>query len=152
MSQIADIEIVTDTVLASDRFVGKVRVIVTGGRTYSNGDVAAAVLNDVRKKIGISALAQGGARGADALARTWACRHLPPRSRPTYHADWIQYGNAAGAIRNTVMLKHFEPHLVIAFPGNTGTADMVSKARKAGVPILHIALDGETHFEFPLAK
>lgn len=31
---------------------------------------------------------------------------------------------------------HCEPDLVVAFPGGTGTADMVTKAEAAGVNVL----------------
>jgi hypothetical protein len=32
-------------------------------------------------------------------------------------------------------LRKGKPDLVIAFPGGRGTADMVARARKAGVPV-----------------
>jgi hypothetical protein len=37
------------------------------------------------------------------------------------------------------MLDEGKPDLVIAFPGGRGTADMVKKARRAGVEVVEIA-------------
>ena len=49
-------------------------------------------------------------------------------------AKWEEHGNAAGPIRNRHMMT-WKPDAVIAFPGGSGTADMVSIARKAGIPV-----------------
>ena len=45
---------------------------------------------------------QGGARGADALAKYWAKTH-PEIARWEYKAEWKKYGPAAGPIRNERM-------------------------------------------------
>jgi hypothetical protein len=52
-------------------------------------------------------------------------------------ADWRRYGRAAGPIRNKEMLAH-RPQLAVAFPGGTGTADMVGKAKAAGLDVVVI--------------
>jgi hypothetical protein len=56
-----------------------------------------------------------------------------------YPADWARHGNAAGLVRNQQMLDDGKPDLAVAFPGGKGTADMVRRARKAGIPIKIIA-------------
>jgi hypothetical protein len=53
-------------------------------------------------------------------------------------ADWFSHGKAAGPIRNQEMLAMEAPALVVAFPGGRGTADMVRRARKAGVDVLEV--------------
>jgi hypothetical protein len=50
-------------------------------------------------------------------------------------ADWNTHGRAAGPIRNQRMLDEVKPELVVAFPGGRGTADMVRRAREAGVNV-----------------
>ena len=40
-----------------------------------------------------------------------------------------KHGNAAGPIRNQRMLDHGKPDIVVAFPGGSGTADMVKLSR-----------------------
>jgi hypothetical protein len=44
-----------------------------------------------------------------------------------YPADWGKYGNSAGPIRNQQMLEEERPDMVVAFPGNNGTQDMIKK-------------------------
>ena len=87
-------------------------------------------------KNGIDILIQGGAPGADRLAKTWADQY------GVHHADvpalWDFYSKGAGPRRNSAMLL-LQPDFLIAFPGGNGTADMISKATKAGVKIARAA-------------
>lgn len=79
-------------------------------------------------------LIHGGATGVDSLAQDWADHHDIPCI--VYPADWKRHGKAAGPIRNQVMLDEGKPDLVVAFPGGRGTADMVRRARAAGVTVI----------------
>ncbi|MFD3263157.1 hypothetical protein [Phenylobacterium ferrooxidans] len=56
-----------------------------------------------------------------------------------YRKDGSAYDAAAGPWRNATMLRDGHPDLVVAFPGDTGTADMVRQARRAGLEPLEIA-------------
>lgn len=111
-----------------------IRVIVTGGRTYTDRDRIFAALDALHSAREIAALATGAAAGADHLADAWAITRGVEHHR--YAPDWQQHGRAAGPIRNSEMLKAFAPDVVIAFPGGRGTADMVAKARAAGVEVI----------------
>lgn len=113
------------------------RVLVTGGRAYSDVEKLSAVLHKLNKEAGIDMIIEGGAKGADALARDWALMNRI--AGETYIADWENQGGFAGPARNARMLTEGEPDLVIAFPGGRGTADMVRKARRAGVEVIEIA-------------
>ena len=84
----------------------------------------------------IVALMQGGAPGADRLARDWAAAR-PDIQRFVCRADWASHGAAAGPMRNARMLE-WGPDLVVAFPGGRGTADMVRQARAAGVEVIQV--------------
>ena len=55
-----------------------------------------------------------------------------------FHADRAKYGRAAGPIRNQQMLDEGRPTLVVAFPDGRGTADMVRRARSAGVEVIEV--------------
>jgi UDP-N-acetylmuramoylalanine-D-glutamate ligase len=114
------------------------RVLVCGGRDYDDAERAVAVLDKLHQTAeGIDVLIEGGAKGADRLARRWA--QAEPVRIETYEADWENQGSFAGPARNKRMLDEGKPDLVIAFPGGKGTADMVRKARKAGVEVIEIA-------------
>ena len=112
------------------------RVLVCGGRTY-NGDRpwnhVTSVLSEIHRKTPISAIIQGGAGGADFLAKCWAGMYRVKCI--TVPALWKEHGKAAGPIRNKRMLVDFKPDLVVAFPGGRGTADMVRQAQEAGVKV-----------------
>ena len=78
----------------------------------------------------------GAAKGADSLASEWAA--LNEVKEEVFPADWKTHGRAAGPIRNQQMLDEGKPDLVIAFPGGRGTADMVKRARKAGIEVMEV--------------
>jgi len=113
------------------------KVLVCGGRNYDDGERVRAVLNKLDAESWINVIIEGGAKGADRLAAAWA--QSKGIALETYPADWENQGSFAGPARNKLMLEQGEPDLVIAFPGGRGTADMVKKARKAGVEVIEIA-------------
>ncbi len=107
------------------------RVLVCGGRDYTDRGWLQSVLSRIHAASSITVLIHGRARGADSLAGEWAERNGVMVLE--YAADWERYKKAAGAVRNQRMLDHGKPELVLAFPGGRGTADMVGRARDAGV-------------------
>lgn len=140
----------------------KYRVIITGGREYRN---AAQVEHDVgvNARLGCGRLVQGGARGADDLARAAWRRHFladPSLEEETYDPDesdgpWPE----AGTRRNTRMLlaevalvaaaataaadTGFPPRerLVVwalPDPASSGTWHMVGAALTHGVPVMFL--------------
>lgn len=122
------------------------RLLVCGGRTFSDKALLFATLDRVTPRTepdeygntlpaGVTII-HGAAQGADRLADDWAVVNWC--SVEQYPADWDRYKKSAGFIRNQEMLEKGRPDLVIAFPGGRGTADMVRRARKAGVPVTEV--------------
>ncbi|AWN47210.1 hypothetical protein DK419_13510 [Methylobacterium terrae] len=114
------------------------RVLVCGGRDYATKDRrqmldVAFRLGALSDERGPLTIIEGGASGADAAAYFWAT--IWGVDVETFPADWAQDGRAAGPMRNARMLREARPDLVLAFPGGRGTADMVRRARAAGVPV-----------------
>jgi hypothetical protein len=109
------------------------KVIVCGGRDYQDFDRISKCLDLLHKKHGITLLIEGGANGADAHGAIWATNNCIPRC--TFHANWQQLGAKAGPVRNSEMIKFGKPDCVVAFPGGSGTKNMVSKARKFGAKV-----------------
>jgi len=126
------------------------RVLVCGGRNYADKAKVYATLNALCLDRGMKGdedaygnwmpkdmrIIHGGAPGADALADDWAVVNWVPVDE--FKADWTMHGPAAGPIRNQHMLDEGKPDLVVAFPGGRGTADMVRRARDAGVEVIEI--------------
>lgn len=136
-------------------------VLVCGGRAYPDGDFLKEYLNVLHsgyddniqhngsRGSSIKGIVHGCAGeldyekqlvicGADEFAGEWArsvgvTEHRCP-------ADWKAHGRAAGPIRNKAMLDRFSPNMVVAFPGGTGTGNMVKQARAAGVPVIQIVV------------
>lgn len=114
------------------------RILVCGGRDFTNRDFVFSTLDAFRLVYPtISIVIEGGARGADALAKEWAIHR--GLSLTTYKADWGQHGKAAGHIRNKQMLVEGKPDCVVAFPGGAGTRNMIGQARAAGIPAFEYA-------------
>ena len=112
------------------------RLLVCGGRDYADNQTLCEALGILHRKRTITLLIEGGAQGADRLARMWAISNDVPFA--TEKADWQHYGKAAGPIRNAAMLAKHAPDAVVAFPGRTGTADMVKKAEDAKVNVWYV--------------
>jgi YspA, cpYpsA-related SLOG family len=112
------------------------RVLVCGGRDYINREAVFGELHKLAERHGWLTIIEGGATGADSLAREWAqlCYH----GLVTMPANWQLYGTQAGPIRNEKMLVSGQPDLVLAFPGGRGTADMVRRARIRGIEVHEI--------------
>ena len=116
------------------------RVLVCGGRAYSDADRVYSVLDMLHCKNPITCIIEGGAKGADFLACRWsASRGVADHSR--FSADWALYGKSAGPKRNQRMIDEGKPDMVVAFPGGSGTADMVKRAKTANIPIIEITGD-----------
>lgn len=111
------------------------RILVTGGRNYANVRLLTRTLDDLARTRAIAVIIHGNAPGADSLAAEWARRSRVPVE--AYPADWRR-GKGAGPERNARMLAEGKPDLVVAFPGGRGTADMVRRARAAGVRVVEV--------------
>lgn len=111
------------------------RLIVCGGRDYSNEKHITETLDRIHKKKPITMIIEGGADGADKLAGEWADKNLIPRV--TCPANWKYLDKAAGPRRNAVMLS-LNPEGVVAFPGGRGTEDMINQAFQRGVKIMRV--------------
>lgn len=107
------------------------RFAVTGGRDFTNRPLIEAALKHIPPRDAV--MVHGAARGADNIAaHTWVTMGGTCEPHP---ANWDKYGQAAGHIRNQEMVDS-GLDLLIAFPGGNGTANMVERAKKAGVRVL----------------
>lgn len=107
-------------------------IIVCGGRRYSDRTIVFGALDAIHRLTPVSLVIHGGCSGADEIAHDWA------RRREVFemacYAPWRARGDAAGPWRNAKMLE-YKPELVVAFPGEHGTANMMRLAKDAGVEV-----------------
>jgi len=106
-------------------------VLVTGGRYFNLTNAVHEVLSKLHRTHGIAELHEGGATGADELCKLWALAHNIPVF--THEADWKVFGNRAGNMRNSRMLRTAKPDIAVKFPGGAGTEDMLAKLMAVGV-------------------
>lgn len=130
------------------------RIVVTGGRDYTNFADVCEVLHFIRRGSNDeeTVLINGLANGADSLCRLWAIQNnVEPMDFPAKwddldaegavirtRRDGSKYNMAAGFIRNQAMIDVGKPSILVAFPGGRGTLDMVNRCRKAMLPIFTI--------------
>lgn len=122
--------------MAKPKRTKEYRVLVCGGQSFNDSSAVFSVLDGAllraKSKKETLVVIQGGATGADSLARVWCARH-PEVKAITCPADMKAHGKAAGSIRNQAMLHMWNPHTVVAFPGGPGTADMIRRAKEERV-------------------
>ena len=125
----------------------RMRVLVTGGRLFDDAAFVYSELDRLNRERGpFALLIHGGAPGVDLIADEWAADHgVQPVECRALWDYWEGKGRKkiAGAVRNRAML-WLKPHMVIAFPGGNGTADMLEaseewKKRGETIEIMRIA-------------
>ena len=111
----------------------RLRLLVCGDRLW--GDKEAIRERILALSPGV--IIHGGAQGADTLAGLAAAELGIPTE--VYPAQWVRLGRAAGMIRNQQMLDEGRPDYVLAFHDDLahskGTANMIRRAEKAGIPV-----------------
>lgn len=126
--------------------------IVCGGRHYANVERVDQILDAAVIRLNLTRCVEGGASGADALARAWRIRRGVDGQ--TYSAAWDDlshpdclrmnrrdgslYDARAGFRRNQEMLVKEKPVGLLAFRGGAGTEDMVRRAYRAGIRVITI--------------
>ena len=93
------------------------RLLVCGGRNYTDYWTVYEVLNGFHKSRPVTFLFEGGALGADRFARRWA------RDHDVTVGNYKEMGL---------------PDYVIAFPGGEGTARVVEWAQRVRLPVTMI--------------
>lgn len=118
------------------------RVLVTGSRDWGDAPTLVATLEAEfeRSRSDGSRLVvvQGGAAGADTMARTWANRKYGVDCE-THEAEWRPHGiynPQAGLVRNRLMV-NLGADLCLAFirEGSRGATHCAQLAEEAGIPV-----------------
>lgn len=108
------------------------RILVYGGRDFNDATAVNTCLDVLAYQHGLFVLINGGARGADSLAKAWALQRGFPCI--TMDAPWqSHYGRSAGHVRNDWMVRYANPTHAVEFPGGAGTRNMRDRLRVAGI-------------------
>lgn len=106
------------------------RVIVCGGRTYSNQRYVWSTLDELSPSLIVHGTCLFG---ADELADQWALLRGVDLVRVP--ALWTN-GRGAGPRRNKLMATLGIANALLAFPGGKGTESMIREARRAGLRVI----------------
>lgn len=117
------------------------RVLVCGGRDFTDYLAFVRKMHRIEAEHGsASVIIHGGAKGADWCAHLFANSPVGHCTEISFPANWKLHGKRAGPLRNQQMLDEGRPDFVVAFPGGRGTADMVRRAKAAGVKVVEIEM------------
>lgn len=101
------------------------KIIVTGGRDFSDRNTVYRVLDQVNPDI----IIHGNAKGVDTLCKEWAIEK--GKKEVAYNAKWNLHGKIAGPLRNREMVcDNLDANLGIVFPGGKGTQDCFKQMLK----------------------
>lgn len=107
------------------------RVLVAGSRTIQDFELVKRTIEE--SGYHIKELVSGVANGPDRLGLRYANqRNIPVKEFP---ADWEQYGNRAGMIRNGLMAEYADILIAIWDGESVGTLDMINRMKKLGKPV-----------------
>jgi hypothetical protein len=130
-----------------------VKVLVTGGRDFTDEVFINAILDRLHRLWGITCLVHGRARGVDYICGQWAgLNNVKVKEYAVTKKDYDRFGPRAPIIRNSTMLDNESPDLVVVFPGGNGTRDMMEKAVKDNRFVLEVHPTGGNRVFKPLEE
>lgn len=107
------------------------KTIIAGSRFGLNREDINQAIKDCGWEI--TEVVSGGAQGVDRMGEKWARENGKPLV--IMRAEWNKYGVKAGLIRNTEMAKVSQALVAVWDGQSTGTAHMISEARRLGLKV-----------------
>lgn len=110
------------------------KLAVVGSRTFIDYKKMCKEIGILKRSNEIEEIVSGGARGADSLAARYAREHDIPLK--VFPANWRQYGNAAGIIRNQEIVDYCDELIAFWDGQSPGTRDTIQKIHCANKPFV----------------
>lgn len=115
------------------------RILICGDRNWKDREEIRRILKILLEEQPDFILIEGGARGADTIAKEEAkVLGISDDRILEFPAEWDKFGKSAGVIRNRQMLDEGKPDLVIGLHNDLskskGTKDMITIAENVGIP------------------
>ena len=109
------------------------KVIIAGGRTFSNYDLLFQTCDKVLSLQTEIEIVSGTANGADKLGEKYANEKEYPIKQ--FPADWDKYGKSAGYKRNEEMAKYSDGLIAFWDGKSKGTKHMIDLAKRHNLKI-----------------
>lgn len=116
--------------------IDPVIIAVTGGRDYTDMEKVYERMTHYHHRLRFTHVVHGGATGLDSIVDAW-CDTKRGVQSVLCRAHWKRDGKGAGPIRNS-MMAIIRPTVLLAFPGGTGTRDMVRTCKAYGTRVICI--------------
>lgn len=112
-------------------------LLIAGGRNYTDRATFDRVVLDIIGNDPDTVIVEGGAPGADTMAREYAISHGLEHAE--FRAEWGLYGRAAGPVRNDKMTAYTSEKggsALFFWDGKSrGTAQCIRSAQRRGLPV-----------------
>ncbi len=109
------------------------KIIIAGSRGFDDYETLCRVCDHMLQNQKIVEIVSGAARGADRLGEQYAMdRGYPVR---LFSANWDEFGNAAGYIRNEEMARYADALIAFWDGISRGTDHMINLAKKYDLKI-----------------
>jgi hypothetical protein len=119
------------------------KVIVAGSRNIDDERIVWETVQESPHSPFNGELITGGAEGVDAIAKERIAEKHTHVDYKEFEADWEQYGNRAGPIRNKKMAQYADALIAIWDGQSTGTKDMIQKAIEYNLDIYLKVVESE---------
>jgi len=116
------------------------KTIIAGSRNIKDYEYLLTCLSNIDWDI--TTVISGTASGADSLGEKFALDAGIPLMR--FPADWVNYGRAAGFIRNEEMAEFAEACIVLWDGRSKGSKHMINTAKRLGLKLVYF-VNGEKY-------
>lgn len=110
------------------------RLAVVGSRSFRDYTDLEKTLSFIHKKVPITRIISGGAKGADSLAEQWARENSVDTQ--VFIPDWETYGKRAGFLRNKQIVDYSEAVVVFWDGKSKGSQHSMKLAKEQGKSVL----------------
>ncbi len=113
---------------------------VTGGREYSDKREVFRCLDAIHSRLPVTLMVHGDCNtGIDPIAISWCLQRGIEHTKDKWRAYWNVLKRASVyPITNGAMLRVEKPDLVLAFPGEHRTKDLLKQAIELGIKVMTV--------------
>ena len=104
------------------------KLSVIGSRTFDNYDILKKYLDTINKRVEITTIVSGGAKGADSLSEKWAKENN--KETLIFLHDWNTHGKKAGFLRNNDIISNCDCVLCFWDGVSKGTEYSITLSKK----------------------
>lgn len=124
------------------------RVCIVGSRNFESYPILEHIVSTyfIEKRINVTEIVSGGARGADSLAEKFAFQYKIPFN--LFVAQWEELGKSASVMRNKEMAKYSDIFIIFWDGFSKGTNNMINEVKKLRKTYVIYNFNGDKIYEY----